>query len=219
MVEPTKPIVIAVDGPAASGKGTLSSHLAAHFNYARLDTGLIYRALGLKALNDGADPNDKNKIVQIAIDLSFEDFEQEALRCENVGAVASIVSTIPEVRKVLLEYQRKFASSPPNGRLGAVLDGRDIGSIVCPNAQIKIFLIADAKIRAARRFKELQERGSKAIHSRILRDIKERDARDSMRSIAPLKPAKDAFVLDTSHLDAYEVLEAALDYISTQNRN
>ena len=99
------------------------------------------------------------------------------------------------------------------------MDGRDIGSIVCPNAQIKIFLIADAKIRAARRFKELQERGSKAIHSRILRDIKERDARDSMRSIAPLKPAKDAFVLDTSHLDAYEVLEAALDYISTQNRN
>ena len=217
--EPVKPVVIAVDGPAASGKGTLSNNLARHFNYARLDTGLIYRALGLKVLKGGADPNDQNKIVRIAGNLSLHDFDPEGLRGENVGAVASRIAAIPEVRKILLEYQRNFASCPPNGKLGAVLDGRDIGSVVCPDARFKIFLFADTEVRAARRFKELQERGSKAIHSRILRDMKDRDTRDSLRSIAPLKPAKDAFVLDVSHLDADEVLVAALNYISTQNHN
>ena len=214
VAKPVTPIVIAVDGPAASGKGTLSSSLAQHFNYARLDTGLIYRSLGLKVLKERADPNDKNTIILIARELSFHDFEQEGLRSENAGKIASIIAAIPEVRKILLEFQRNFAACPPNGKLGVVLDGRDIGSVVCPNAKIKIFLCANTKVRAARRFKELQEHGSKAIHSRILRDMKDRDARDSLRPIAPLKPAKDAFVLDTSHLDADEVLMAALDYIS-----
>ena len=139
-----KPVVIAVDGPAASGKGTLSSNLAKHFNYARLDTGLIYRALGLKVLKDGADPNDQNRILLIARELSFHDFDNEGLRIENVGAVASIIAAIPKVRKILLEYQRNFASCPPNGKSGAVLDGRDIGRVVCPDAKFKIFLVADA---------------------------------------------------------------------------
>ena len=217
--KPKKPIVIAVDGPAASGKGTLSRNLADHFDYARLDTGLIYRALGQKILDSGANPDDKDMAIFIARTLKIYDCEQEILRSEITGAAASKVAVIPEVRQILLQLQRTFAASPPKGKPGAVLDGRDIGSVVCPNADFKIFLLADSKIRASRRFKELQERGSKAIHSRVLRDIKERDARDLLRSIAPLKPAKNAFVLDTSYLSADDVFFAALKYISAQNHN
>ena len=215
----TRPVVIAVDGPAASGKGTLSNSLANHFDFARLDTGLIYRALGLKVLGDGTDASDKQKVILLANQLSFDDLNQENLRSEKVGAVASRVSAIPDVRAVLLKFQRDFAAHPPAEKSGVVLDGRDIGTIVCPNANFKIFLIADKDVRATRRFKELQERGLRAIYSQILRDMVDRDARDSFRSVAPLEPAKDAFVLDTSKLSVDATFVAALRYISTQNKD
>ena len=214
-----RPVVIAVDGPAASGKGTLSNSLANHFDFARLDTGLIYRALGLKVLGDGTDASDKQKVILLANQLSFDDLNQENLRSEKVGAVASRVAAIPDVRAVLLKFQRDFAAHPPAEKSGVVLDGRDIGTIVCPNANFKIFLIADKDVRATRRFKELQERGLRAIYSQILRDIVDRDARDSFRSVAPLEPAKDAFVLDTSNLSVDATFVAALRYISTQNKD
>ncbi len=212
-----RPVVIAVDGPAASGKGTLSNSLANHFDFARLDTGLIYRALGLKVLGDGTDTSDKQKVTLLANQLSFDDLNQENLRSEKVGAVASRVAAIPDVRAVLLKFQRDFAAHPPAEKSGVVVDGRDIGTIVCPNANFKIFLIADKDVRATRRFKELQERGLRAIYSQILRDMVDRDARDSFRSVAPLEPAKDAFVLDTSNLSVDAAFVAALGYISTQN--
>ena len=214
-----RPVVIAVDGPAASGKGTLSNSLANHFDFARLDTGLIYRALGLKVLGDGTDASDKQKVILLANQLSFDDLNQENLRSEKVGAVASRVAAIPDVRAVLLKFQRDFATHPPAEKSGVVLDGRDKGTIVCPNANFKIFLIADKDVRATRRFKELQERGLRAIYSQILRDIVDRDARDSFRSVAPLEPAKDAFVLDTSNLSVDATFVAALRYISTQNKD
>ena len=212
-------MVIAVDGPAASGKGTLSRRLASHFGLALLDTGLIYRAVGLKVLDDGFDPSNKGAAVEAANALSFRDLDQKGLRSEEAATAASQVAAIPEVRDVLLKFQRNFAVHPPVGKLGAVLDGRDIGTVIFPDAKYKIFLIAKPEVRAARRFKELQERGAKAIHSRILRDIKDRDAKDSSRSVAPLEPAKDAFVLDTNYLDADAAFAAALNYISTQNHS
>ena len=215
----TRPVVIAVDGPAASGKGTVSNSLANHFDFARLDTGLIYRALGLKVLGDGTDASDKQKVILLANQLSFDDLNQENLRSEKVGAVASRVAAIPDVRAALLKFQRDFAVHPPAEKSGVVLDGRDIGTIVCPNANFKIFLIADKDVRATRRFKELQERGLRAIYSQILRDIVDRDARDSLRSVAPLEPAKDAFVLDTSKLSVDATFVAVLRYISTQNKD
>ena len=215
----TRPVVIAVDGPAASGKGTVSNSLANHFDFARLDTGLIYRALGLKVLGDGTDASDKQKVILLANQLSFDDLNQENLRSEKVGAVASRVAAIPDVRAVLLKFQRDIAAHPPAEKSGVVLDGRDIGTIVCPNANFKIFLIADKDVRATRRFKELQERGLRAIYSQILRDIVDRDARDSLRSVAPLEPAKDAFVLDTSKLSVGATFVAVLRYISTQNKD
>ena len=215
----TRPVVIAVDGPAASGKGTLSNSLANHFDFARLDTGLIYRALGLKVLDDGVDASDKQKVILLANQVSFDDLNQENLRSEKVGAVASRLAAIPDVRGVLRKFQRDFAVHPPAEKSGVVLDGRDIGTIVCPNANFKIFLIADKDVRATRRFKELQERGLRAIYSQILRDIVDRDARDSLRSVAPLEPAKDAFVLDTSKLSVDATFVAVLRYISTQNKD
>ena len=211
------PMIIAVDGPAASGKGTLCRRLANHFGLALLDTGLIYRAVGLKVLDDGFDPSDKVAAVAAANALSFQDLDQKPLRSEEVAAAASQIAIFPEVRGVLLKFQRKFAAYPPVGKLGAVLDGRDIGTVIFPEAKYKIFLIANPEVRAARRYKELQERGSKAIHSRILQDMKDRDATDTLRSIAPLKPAKNAFVLDTSNLSAEEAFVAVLKYITAQN--
>ena len=170
-------------------------------------------------MGDGTDAGDRQKVILLANQLSFDDLNQENLRSEKVGAVASRVAAIPDVRAVLLKFQRDFAVHPPAKKSGVVLDGRDIGTIVCPSANFKIFLIADKDVRATRRFKELQERGLRAIYSQILRDIVDRDARDSFRSVAPLEPAKDAFVLDTSKLSVDAAFVAALRYISTQNKD
>jgi CMP/dCMP kinase len=209
-------MLIAVDGPAAAGKGTLTRKLAAHFDLARLDTGLIYRAVGLKALELG-DPSNTEIAVKAAQSLAFSDLDQGGLRDEAAGNAASKVAAIPAVRDILLTFQRDFAAIPPDNKRGAVLDGRDIGTVVCPDAPYKFFIEASPEVRAERRYKELQDRGEEAIRSAILRDILDRDERDRSRTVAPLEPAKDALVLDTTDLDADAVFAAALNFISSQD--
>jgi cytidylate kinase len=206
-------MLIAVDGPAAAGKGSLSLKLAEHFNFARLDTGLIYRAVAMKVLKTEG-PNSNKDAIKIAQLLSLNDLDTKDLRNEEVGITASKIATIPEVRNILLNFQRSFAANPPNNKLGAVLDGRDIGTVVCPNADFKLFVTASPEVRAERRFKELQDRGEEAIRSAILRDIIDRDERDRMRLVSPLVPAQDAHILETSTLDLNAVFKVALNYIS-----
>jgi len=207
-------LVVAVDGPAAAGKGELTRRLARHFNLARLDTGLLYRAVGWAVLQAKNDPADEGAALAEAEALVAADLENPDLRSEAAGSAASKVATIPTVRAQLIDFQRNFAKHPPDGAKGAVLDGRDIGTVICPDAHAKLFLTATAEIRAERRLKELQAKGVEAIGSAVLRDMMERDARDAQRSVAPLEPAKDAFVLDTSDLDADAVFAAAVDFIS-----
>lgn len=207
-------MIIAVDGPAAAGKGTLARRLAEHFDFAYLETGALYRAVGLAVLSSGGDPENLDTAAREAQALRLEQVENPVLREEWVGEVASKVATMPEVREVLLKFQRTFAFKPPGGKTGAVLDGRDIGTVVCPNAAAKFFLVARPEIRAIRRVKQLRETGSKAIHRSVLRDIKNRDKRDKSRDVAPLVPARDALVLDTSELDADSVFAVALEFIN-----
>lgn len=206
-------MIIAIDGPAAAGKGTLARRLAQHLNLAYLDTGLIYRAVGKKVLIVGADPEDAAAAEAEARAMRPEDLQLEGLRTDEVAQAASKVSTVPGVRAALLEFQRDFAAYPPDGKAGAVLDGRDIGTVVCPEAPHKLFVTASMEVRAERRVKELQERGLEAIYARVFEDMKERDARDSERAVSPLEPAKDAHTLDTSDFDADQVFQAALDLI------
>lgn len=210
-------MILAVDGPAGAGKGTLARRLAAHFGLAYLDTGLLYRAVGHAVLKAGASPEDKNAAVHAAETLDPATFAEPSLRSEEAAAAASKVSAIPEVRAQLLAFQRQFARHPPGGAKGAVLDGRDIGTVVCPDADAKFFLTATPEVRAERRVKELRERGLEAIYARVLRDMGERDARDRARAVAPLEPAKDALVLDTSGLDAEAVFRTALEHLARRN--
>ncbi|HEV8025969.1 MAG TPA: (d)CMP kinase [Stellaceae bacterium] len=206
-------MIIAVDGPAASGKGTLAQRLADHFHLAHLDTGGLYRAAAFHALEPGGDPADP-KIAQAAAErVRAADLTDPRLREERIARAASVVAAIPAVRQALLAFQRGFAQHPPGGAQGAVLDGRDIGTVVCPDADAKLFVTASLDARARRRFKELQESGAEAIYSLVLQDMKDRDARDSQRRTAPLVPADDAFVLDTTALDADAAFAAALDFI------
>ena len=205
-------MIIAVDGPAASGKGTLARRLAKHFQLAHLDTGKLYRAAALHALAGGGDPADPAVAQAAAERVRAGDLGNPRLRDEDVARASSVVAAIPAVRQALLAFQRDFAREPPAPG-GAVLDGRDIGTVVCPEAEAKLFVTATLEARARRRFKELQENGGKAIYERVLQDMKDRDARDSQRRAAPLVPAGDAFVLDTTALDADAALAAALDFI------
>jgi cytidylate kinase len=207
-------MIIAIDGPAAAGKGTLARRLADHFDLALLDTGLLYRAVGMNLVRAGADPDDAAKAAEAARNLKPEDLEAGDLRDDAAADAASRVSAVPDVRAALLDFQRSFAAEPPGGTRGAVLDGRDIGTVVCPDAESKLFVTASPEVRAERRYLELRERGLDAIHGRVLADMKERDARDSERTVSPLEPAKDAFLLDTSDLDADGVFTAALDFIN-----
>ncbi len=209
-------MIIAIDGPAAAGKGTLARRLAVHFDLAYLDTGLIYRAVGKKVLDAGADPEDAEASEAVARALQATDLETQGLRTDETAQAASKVSAVPGVRAALLEFQRDFAAYPPDGKKGAVLDGRDIGTVVCPDADAKLFVSASTEVRAERRLKELQERGLEAIYARVLEDMKERDARDSSRAASPLEPAKDAHQLDTSTLDADQVFAKALEVISSR---
>ena len=199
-------MIIAIDGPAASGKGTLGKRLAAHFGLRHLDTGLLYRAVA-KALNDaGHYLEDRESAVAAARSLDPARFDEKALKGHAIGEAASIVSTIPEVRSALFDLQRNFAATPP----GAVLDGRDIGTVICPNADVKIFVTATPEERARRRATELTGAGERADEAAILADILRRDERDRSRAVAPLKAAPDAHLLDTTHLGVDAVVQAAI---------
>ena len=202
-------MIIAVDGPAASGKGTLARRLAEHFGLNHLDTGSLYRAVAFRALAAGADPADPDAAVAAARRIDARDLADPRLRDDKAAQTASVVAAIPGVRTALLDFQRNFARRGP----GAVLDGRDIGTVVCPDADAKIFLTATVEARALRRFKELQAAGGPAIYERVLQDMMLRDARDRERRTAPLQRAPDAFELDTTALDADAAFAAALQYI------
>lgn len=202
-------LVIALDGPAASGKGTLARRLAEAFDLAYLDTGSLYRAVAARVLANGADPQDEVAAATAAEALDPADLQRPDLRSQAVGAAASQVAAQPRVRQALLDFQRRFAARPPDGLSGAVLDGRDIGTVVCPDADVKIYVVASPEVRAERRHRELIARGEPSIYPQVLAEIQERDARDSARAAAPLKPADDAVQLDTSELDIEAAFQAA----------
>lgn len=199
-------LVIAIDGPSASGKGTLAKRLAAHFRLPHLDTGLLYRAVGLIAARRGRPP------AEVATGLAAADLADPELRGDAAGQLGSKVAAIPEVRANLLKFQKKFASVGA----GAVLDGRDIGTVICPEAPVKLFVTASLDSRADRRYRELRERGAAPIKSRVLAEMAERDRRDSERAAAPLRAAPDAYHLDTSDMDADAAFAAALAFIQSK---
>jgi len=206
-------VIIAVDGPAAAGKGTLARRLAAHYRLAHLDTGKLYRATALETLLAGGDPADPEAATAAAARVTPALLRDPRLTEERIAQASSVVAAIPGVRAALLAFQRDFARRPPGEFRGAVLDGRDIGTVVCPEADAKLYVQASPEARARRRFKELREAGVEAIYERVLQDMKDRDARDSQRRTAPLRPADDAFVLDTTALDAEAAVAAAITYI------
>ena len=199
-------MIIAVDGPAASGKGTIARRLAAHLNLPYLDTGLLYRGVAHALLQRGQDGTDAAQAHAIALALDVETLDDEALRSAAVGAMASVVAAIPAVRAALLEVQKAFAGKPQ----GAVLDGRDIGTVICPHADLKLFVTASSEVRTRRRYLELQKRGEPIEEMAVLADIQQRDARDQNRAAAPLVKAADAVLLDTSNLDIENAFRAAL---------
>jgi CMP/dCMP kinase len=214
-----RPFVVAIDGPAASGKGTLARRLAERFALAHLDSGKLYRATALLVLAEGADPADPSAAVAAARRISPAVLGDPQLSSEAVARASSILSVLPAVRGSLLAMQRDFAVHPPmlTGGAepgGAVLDGRDIGTVVCPDAAVKLFITASPEARAGRRLGELRERGAPAIYGDVLQDMKERDARDSGRRVAPLAVAPDAITIDTTGLDAEQVFERASDIIA-----
>ena len=202
-------MIIAIDGPAASGKGTLAKRLAAHYGYRHLDTGVIYRAVAYALIRAGADLCDEARAVQAALELDPDKFEDPILKTQTVAEAASVVSAIPRVREALVNFQRRFAAGPP----GAVLDGRDIGTVICPHAEVKIFVLADPEVRARRRTLEARARGENADEAAVLADILQRDERDKNRAVAPLKPADDAYLLDNSNLDIEGGVRAAIDIV------
>jgi CMP/dCMP kinase len=205
-------MIIAIDGPAASGKGTIARRVATHYGLPHLDTGLIYRAVAAALIAEDRNLYDEAAAVGAARGLGLTDFDDATLRTRQMGEAASVVAAMPRVRAALIEAQRAFAARPT----GAVLDGRDIGTVICPDAEVKIFVTASAAARAQRRALELIKRGEKADYQAILGDILRRDARDSGRAAAPLRPADDAVILDTTNLgidaasaEAMRIVEAA----------
>lgn len=206
-------MIIAIDGPAAAGKGTLARRLAEKFDYAYLDTGALYRAVGLSLLNAGKSPADEAAAIAASRTLDPSLFSDPALRAEATGSAASQIAAIPNVRSNLLKYQINFSISPPENKAGAVLDGRDIGTVVCPNADRKLFITASAEERARRRTAEIEARGDAANFAAILTDVKARDARDMNRKDSPLKPAEDALLLDTTILDIDAVFLRAVEFV------
>lgn len=212
--------IIAIDGLAATGKGTIARRLAAALGFAYLDTGLLYRAVGIAVIRRGGDPADPAAAEKAAQALDPAALgalaDDPALRSDEGGVAASKVGAVPGVRAALLKFQRDFAANPPDGKPGAVLDGRDIGTVIAPGALVKIYVEAAPEIRARRRFLELQERGENVTETAVLADMQTRDARDAMRATAPAKPADDAIRLDTSALNADEAFAAALAIVKSR---
>ncbi|MCC7047944.1 MAG: (d)CMP kinase [Alphaproteobacteria bacterium] len=204
--------VVAVDGPAASGKGTLARRLARHYGFAHLDSGRLYRAVALRVIREAIDPNDEKACSSAAATLDLAHLDDPALRSEAAGRMASRVSAHPRVRRALLDFQRRFAATPP----GAVIDGRDIGTVICPDAPAKLFVTATVEERARRRHKELLDQGEAAIYAAVLKDLADRDARDTSRATAPLVRAADAFLLDTTSMDVEAAFAAALAYVESR---
>ena len=202
-------MIIAIDGPAASGKGTLGKRLAEHYGFAHLDTGLLYRAVARVLLDRDISLEDRDAAAGVAQTLDVSYLDDARLRGAPMGEAASVVSAFQPVRDALLAFQRQFGAQEP----GAVLDGRDIGTVVCPDAEVKLFITAAPEERARRRHLELLKRGEQAEYDVILADIHRRDERDMNRSTAPLKPAADALTLDTTHLDADAAFRAAVDLV------
>lgn len=213
MTDPAKrPFVVAIDGPAAAGKGTLAERLAAHLGLPYLDTGLLYRAIGRLMFDRGFDLDDAELAGQFAAALDPDDLKRGDLRGREAGELASRVAVHAPVRAALVDFQRSFAARMP----GAVLDGRDIGTVICPDAAVKIFVTASAEVRARRRTAELVAKGRDVVYETILAETKERDERDSNRAVAPLRPAEDAIVLDTSDLDRDGAFAAAVAIVAAK---
>ena len=210
-------IIIAIDGTAASGKGTLARKVAAALNCAYLDTGKLYRYIGLSIVREGHDPADEatavNMAQQLKDTLDPSDLDDPELTSDDAGQAASKCAQFQPVRDVLLAFQREFAANPPQGKDGAVLDGRDIGTVICPDADVKLYIDAKTTVRAQRRAKELQSKGISVTYDAVLADMLERDKRDSGRTAAPMKPADDAKILDTSDMSIDEVLEKTMQYV------
>jgi CMP/dCMP kinase len=202
-------MIIAIDGPAASGKGTISRRIADVYGLHHLDTGLIYRAVAKAVLDAGHSPHDAEQAIAAAVALDPTKFEEKSLKAPAITEAASVVAAIPEVRQALMNFQRQFATKPP----GAVLDGRDIGTVIAPGADVKLFVVASPEVRAARRVLELRARGEPADQEEVLADLLRRDERDSRRTAAPLRAAPDAHLLDTTHLSIDAAFRAAVDII------
>jgi cytidylate kinase len=202
-------MIIAIDGPAASGKGTVARQLASVYGLHHLDTGLLYRAVAKAMLDAGHPLDDAAHATEIAARLDPSKYEENALKLQPITEGASVVAAIPQVRQALINYQREFAMRPP----GAVLDGRDIGTVIAPGADVKLFVVASPEVRAARRLVELRARGENADEREVLADLLRRDERDSRRTAAPLKAAPDAHLLDTTHLGIDAAFRAAVDII------
>ena len=202
-------MIIAIDGPAASGKGTIARQIASVYGLHHLDTGLLYRAVAKAMLDAGYPPDDAKQATEIAIRLDPKKCEENALKLQPITEAASVVAAIPQVRDALINYQREFAMRPP----GAVLDGRDIGTVIAPGADVKLFVVASPEVRAARRLLELRARGETTDERDVLADLLRRDERDSRRTAAPLKAAPDAHLLDTTHLGIDAAFRAAVDII------
>jgi cytidylate kinase len=202
-------MIIAIDGPAASGKGTLARRLAAHFELPHLDTGLLYRAVGERMLREGISLGDAAAAARIAASIDAASLDRKMLAADKVSEAASRVAAIPGVRAALLKLQQDFARQPG----GAVLDGRDTGTVIAPNADYKLFVTASPEVRAKRRFKELAGQGACITYEQVLEDIKKRDERDQNRAVAPLKPARDAVLLDTTNLDIEAAFQEALSVV------
>jgi CMP/dCMP kinase len=203
------PMIIAIDGPAASGKGTIAKQIASVYGLHHLDTGLIYRAVAKAVLDRGHSPDNIEEATAAAVALDPAKFDEQALKAQTITEAASVVAAMPEVRQALMNYQRQFATKPP----GAVLDGRDIGTVIAPGADVKLFVTASPEVRASRRTHELQARGERASKDEVLADLLRRDERDSRRTAAPLKLAPDAHLLDTTHLDIDAAFRAAIEII------
>ena len=207
-------MIVAIDGPAASGKGTLGKKLAAHFGLRHLDTGLLYRAVAKTLMDAGQPCSDVAKAAAAAQSLDLSRFDEAALKDRAVGEAASIVSAIPQVRAALVLLQRQFAATPP----GAVMDGRDIGTVICPDAPVKIFVTASPEVRARRRAKEFAAQGQAVDEAMVLADILRRDERDTTRQISPMKPAADAHLLDTTDMDIDAAFRAAVALVERSRR-